>query len=313
MTWELGYLRIEVAYLLLVVGCLKPHSLLPQPYCTRDSSYSTISPSFSASLESTNEDHEQLKITTEVLWVFMLLLLATTSAASAIPKSQGWYHLSPLSPRMSYSSKISDARPETPPPNTVSWQSIFWALSALALNAMTQPSILDRKFPQSNLLFPARSSPFVCLADSLDVLFGLFTHVWSGRSIRDAAYQVNLGRLRDRLDQETVPLTPTAVEQHPFGSLVLFLSTMSQFVKLCGFQGILWAKVGAATYLFSYILLAGTSWLSYDYARSVDHLPSHRWYAWSPIIDGEIAIIARGLFFYNSCNCPFHLLLFSYF
>lgn len=45
-----------------------------------------------------------------------------------------------------------------------SWQTIFWALFALALNSMTQPSILDIEIKASNLLFPAHSSPIVCLS-----------------------------------------------------------------------------------------------------------------------------------------------------
>lgn len=217
-------------------------------------------------------------MSTEVILVVLFLSLAITSAAAvALPQSPGTIQSPPLlsTQAAQYLCEFSKVSPDTSTPNTtVSWQSIFWALLALALNAMTQPSVLDLEFPQSSLLFPSRSSAFVCVADALDVLVELFAHLCNGRNIRESVYQVNLGRLHHRLGQNTVPLTPTAVEQHPKCSLVLFLGTMSQFVKLCSFRGIFWAKVGAGMYLVSYVVLASASWVSRDFARRADHLHS---------------------------------------
>jgi len=52
---------------------------------------------------------------------------------------------------------------------------------------MTQPSGLDTPFSQSSLLFPSRSSPFVCFADALEVLALLFIRISHGKTLKNAA------------------------------------------------------------------------------------------------------------------------------
>ena len=56
------------------------------------------------------------------------------------------------------------------PSSQVSGASIFWALLALALNAMAQPSAFDKGLSKANLLFPGHSSPIICFMDASDVI-----------------------------------------------------------------------------------------------------------------------------------------------
>lgn len=54
----------------------------------------------------------------------------------------------------------------------VSWQSVLWGLVALSLNAMTQRSGADRS-PSSDPLSPARTSPFICIAEMVVLILWL--------------------------------------------------------------------------------------------------------------------------------------------
>ncbi|KAE9373605.1 hypothetical protein N431DRAFT_535076, partial [Stipitochalara longipes BDJ] len=155
--------------------------------------------------------------------------------------------------------------------NTVSWQSAFLGLVPLALNAMTQPSSLDVKLPDSSLLFAARSSPFVCVADALEVLIELCIRICQGHNLHQAARLANWRRARYRLGAETTSLEESAVEKHPKTFLILFIVTLLQAIKILGLEGLFWIKVWAGCYFCSYVVLAVVQILAPENWR--DELP----------------------------------------
>jgi hypothetical protein len=127
---------------------------------------------------------------------------------------------------------------------------------------MTQPSGLDKLFSQSSLLFPSRSSPFVCLADALEVLALLLIHLSRGKTLRHAALEVNWQRARSRLGQDVTELEDSPAEKHPIPFGILFIATLLQAIKLSGMQGLPWTTAWAGFYLFSYVMLAMVGFLA---------------------------------------------------
>jgi len=94
------------------------------------------------------------------------------------------------------------ASPPPPPPSPISWQSALWGLIAVSLNAQTQRSAADH-FPSSDSLSPARSSPFVCLADIVIAVIWLLRGWKAGLGVRGALgwYRKEMGLLRERGDR----------------------------------------------------------------------------------------------------------------
>lgn len=123
---------------------------------------------------------------------------------------------------------------------------------------MTHPSALDSGFKQSSLLFPARSSPVICFADSIITLIDFFYRIYHGCSIRQAAWQVKWRILQERFDEETA-LEKDSIQRNPFTSLVLFVGTVAQAAKIFGYEGLTWPKVIASIYLGSYTISAAIS------------------------------------------------------
>lgn len=121
---------------------------------------------------------------------------------------------------------------------------------------MTQPSSLDFNLPESSLLFMARSSPFICVADTLEVLIALRFYMYQEGNIFEAARLVNWSIARARLGNGVSGLEVSAAEKHPKTFLILFVVTLVQAVKVLGLQGLPWTRVWAGIYLCSYVVLA---------------------------------------------------------
>ncbi|KAH8585696.1 hypothetical protein B0O99DRAFT_603095 [Bisporella sp. PMI_857] len=189
--------------------------------------------------------------------LIMPLVLATVVFAIASNKAPG---IKTTPTAQDYS--LTYTPPSTPPlippkaeekANLVSWQSAFFGLVALALNAMTQPSTIDKTFPRSSLLFPARSSPFVCMADALEILVAFGFHWFRGVGVREAAWRIHQRRAREQSgghsdnDEWTIEKTPA--EKHPKTFLILFITSLLQGVKIFGMTGLPWTQVWAGMYL----------------------------------------------------------------
>lgn len=125
---------------------------------------------------------------------------------------------------------------------------------------MSQPSILDsgHGFPQSSFLFPARASPIVCFTETFQILLSLLSAICNGTDLRTSCARVSLQRHQARhLGSRTLhmeSLQKSAIRQHPKASTVIFLGTLTQAIKIFGFQGVMWAQVIAAIYLLSYLI-----------------------------------------------------------
>lgn len=52
--------------------------------------------------------------------------------------------------------------------DTVPWQLLFWAQAGLAVTGMSQPSFVNR-YVYERIIYVARGSPFISLADGLDL------------------------------------------------------------------------------------------------------------------------------------------------
>jgi hypothetical protein len=174
-----------------------------------------------------------------------------------------------------------------PPPthNPVSWKTAFWTLLALALNAMTQNSTFDRDFP-SGILFPARSSPIVCAADTLEVLLRLLAYMYAGASAPAAARHVVQKRMwqpprsntvatatdDDKNDDEEAAESPrTLGDQYPRAHIVVFiLGVLPQAIKLFCMSGIPWTQACGGLYLSSFLVIAGVGALAQRAERDTD-------------------------------------------
>ncbi len=97
-----------------------------------------------------------------------------------------------------------------PPPSPVSWQSALWGLIALSLNAQTQRSAADH-FPSSDSLSPARSSPFICLADMVVAILWLVAGRKARLGVRSSLAwgRREMGLLRERGDRELIQVRRT--------------------------------------------------------------------------------------------------------
>ena len=94
------------------------------------------------------------------------------------------------------------------PSSPVSWQSALWGLIALSLNAQTQRSAADH-FPSSDSLSPARSSPFICLADIIVAVIWLLRGWKAGMGLRGALkwYRKETGLIREKGDRELIQVS----------------------------------------------------------------------------------------------------------
>lgn len=118
-----------------------------------------------------------------------------------------------------------------------SGKSIFWALAAIVINTMLQPSFCGYVWSGSSFegsFWPHRSSPVICFLDSV-------ADIWIG---------VKRLRGRNESPNEYKPSNPTAV----LAQLVIFImGVLPQAIKLFSMSGIPLAQTLAAIFLFSTI------------------------------------------------------------
>ena len=129
-------------------------------------------------------------------------------------------------------------------PQPVSAASALWALIALAINAMTQRSGADR-FPSADALSPARSSPFVCLADVVVVALWLVHGMRQGLGVRGSMYwyRREMSLLREESDRQLIQGIPAIT------IFFFILGPLPQAIKALGAEGLYWTKAWAALLL----------------------------------------------------------------
>jgi hypothetical protein len=121
---------------------------------------------------------------------------------------------------------------------------------------------LDVGFPESSLLFAARSSPFVCVADALETMVLLCMYLYQGHNIRQAARHINWRQAKIRLGSEITTLEGSAGEKHPKTFLILFIVTFLQAIKFLGRKAYFGRK-----YWQEFIFAPMLSSLLFDFSR----------------------------------------------
>lgn len=144
----------------------------------------------------------------------------------------------------------------------VSGQSIFWALGPLGLNAMVQPTGQTLGFSKRYALM-LRSSPIVCAVDCIITLIALIRYIWQGSSISTAVSQLTKSRFLGSTGATVRDNSLSALLQNPWLRLILFVGgTLFQTVKLCGLQGVPWAKALASMYLVPFLVFEILAFIS---------------------------------------------------
>jgi hypothetical protein len=137
----------------------------------------------------------------------------------------------------------------------VPWYSIFWALVAFSTNSMAQPAGMVCGGPPY-VSFLLRSSPIICIIDTLFLFCRLVYYMWTGSNFAEA--HKSLLRLRfqswdvgidDKVD------TFRSLQRDRAVRWILFAFLLPQILKLYFFQGLIWAKIIASMYLASFVVV----------------------------------------------------------
>ena len=158
---------------------------------------------------------------------------------------------------------------------TVSWQSAFWAIIALGINTACQPagSVLGYSSEFGKAL---RTSPFVCIADSVLIYAYWLVFCLKGYGVRKGARAVLLHRsrfhedlhganqqsrfertwfrYRSRRDPNRAMQQPR-IEQTWFRVLVFVFGALTQTIKLLAFHGVPWTQVWGMAYLTAFLTI----------------------------------------------------------
>ncbi|OAG17542.1 hypothetical protein CC77DRAFT_1023058 [Alternaria alternata] len=150
--------------------------------------------------------------------------------------------------------------PITPPqffqPNTVGWPSLFFGLLPFAINSMTQPAGMVCG-ANADVGFLLRSSPIICILDAFLVLWDLFSIYRVQGSFSRAQDEMIQRRFRSEIYRgfkKAKELDILRSSEQVF-RVVAFLLSASQMIKLFGYSGLVWAKIIAAAYLMSFLII----------------------------------------------------------
>lgn len=195
--------------------------------------------------------------------------------------------------------------------NEASGNSIFWALVALALNAMTEPSriggfLRSRSGPgtatnSSPGFDPLRSSPALCAAEILLDIFFFEPVLQSTPSRTDATPNtpnttehrlVEGGQNPDQVPDAALETTPhaernkvnTVSSGHTLKIIAFFLGVLPQAIKLFSMKGIVGTQICATMFLAASVVRA-ISWKSSShFATSIEILGNLELYPGSRLI-----------------------------
>ena len=148
--------------------------------------------------------------------------------------------------------KRAISQPAKPSANPVSWQTVFWGLTAIALNTMCQPSGEVLGLPvQYN--FVLRISPFVCLVNSLDLIM-LYVHFClKTKGLITAARSLVSYRVKGTEDWNENSFA--ALRNNTYFRVLLFvLGALPQITKICAFKGVPMSQFYMACFLSSFVL-----------------------------------------------------------
>ncbi|KAL2061269.1 hypothetical protein VTL71DRAFT_7542 [Oculimacula yallundae] len=134
----------------------------------------------------------------------------------------------------------------------VSWQTLFWIITTLALNCMTQPC---GRVCNTNSQFRiyARSSPFICVLD-IGYFFAdwAYTRYNSDDSIVKAFHAVTAKRFSDSSRPEGIQALGSSMGTR---WLLFILGPLPQAIRLASFKNVYWSKLFGFCFLISWLLV----------------------------------------------------------
>ncbi|MCJ1437756.1 hypothetical protein MMC27_007143 [Xylographa pallens] len=135
--------------------------------------------------------------------------------------------------------------------STVSAQSAFWAVVALALNTACQPtgSVLSSPAAHSRAL---RTSPIICVADAIVTLLAFVTLLAQRHGVRDSARAILYWRFHEN---GVEPEEGAKIEQGWFRALIFVLGALPQMIKVIGLQGVPWTQALCSAYLAPFVVV----------------------------------------------------------
>lgn len=156
--------------------------------------------------------------------------------------------------------------PTGPDEATVSWQSTWFAIVAIAMNSMSSPNGMVLSFP-SSWGEALRSSPILCLFDAAELtLFWLLTVLLTGESPRVAARRVARVRFHEAGGQSAEQSLSRLRRRFWATQAAFGVAALTQTVKLFSFRGVFRFQECATFYLYLWaisqalILAAGSEW-----------------------------------------------------
>ncbi|KAJ9605094.1 hypothetical protein H2200_010484 [Cladophialophora chaetospira] len=177
----------------------------------------------------------------------------TSTAAASSPTS-----IDPTDPTAS--SRFPTSSPNN---HTISWQTAFWALIAIAINTCLQHSGSVCDIDASLAIF-VRSSPIFCVVDTI-IVWCQTAYYTKQKGIHGALRLVAASRKQHEHQENRGSLSAARIMT---GSIVLLVALL-QSVKLFAFQGLPWTQTFAAMYLFTYLTTAALNFFGQP-AESAD-------------------------------------------
>ncbi|KFY77603.1 hypothetical protein V499_03048 [Pseudogymnoascus sp. VKM F-103] len=133
-----------------------------------------------------------------------------------------------------------------PDDSKVPWQSALWAILALALNAMTQPSSADPS-PTPAISF-VRSSPVICFIDAVSIPIWLAVGCYYGESTTNSLTSKRLATRPNRTPASAPIFSATT------SAVFFILGPLPQAIKLAGMSGVSFTKFIGFIFLVAYLL-----------------------------------------------------------
>lgn len=135
-------------------------------------------------------------------------------------------------------------------PSEVSWQSAFWALPPIAINAMMQPAGRVCGYDLSLRTY-LRSSPIICVCDAILILVRFAFYLFNIRRPFLAAKLVMATRMRtERAGEGDLQHLETSAFLRWF---VFIIGVLPQTIKLLACEGILWTTIWGMFYLSPFV------------------------------------------------------------
>ncbi|KAG4444374.1 hypothetical protein IFR05_000139 [Cadophora sp. M221] len=137
----------------------------------------------------------------------------------------------------------------------VSWQTLFWIITTLAINSMTQPCGWVCGFNSRYRIY-IRSSPIICVVDIVLMLYrwleALFKPGPTRLNIRESFYMIVIDRFRGNEPSEGIQTIGNSTGIRWF---LFVMGPLPQKIRLASFQGVYWSKGIGFSFLGSWLLM----------------------------------------------------------